>query len=86
MAADGEVECAICLDALPQPQTLPCGHRFCRGCVASMRERGAGATQVCPLCRGPMPDAQRLCLEAMRMLTQFERWQKGKRAGAPQPG
>ena len=84
-AAGGEEECAICLDALQQPQTLPCGHRFCRCCVASMRERGVGAAQVCPLCRGPMPDAERLSLEAVRVLTQHERWQKGARAGAPQP-
>ena len=84
-AAGSEEECAICLDALQQPQTLPCSHRFCRGCVAGMRERGVGATQVCPLCRGPMPDAERLGFEASRMLTQFDRWQKGERKGAPQP-
>jgi Flp pilus assembly protein TadD len=84
-AGAGGEECAICLDALRHSQTLPCGHRFCRGCVASMREHGVGATQVCPLCRGPMPDATRLFLEATRMLTQYQRWQKGEWAGAPQP-
>ena len=84
-AADGEEECAICLDALQQPQTLPCGHRFCRGCVTSMRERGVGATQVCPLCRGPMPDADRMHLKAAGLLAQHERWKKGQRAGAPLP-
>ena len=84
-ASAGGEECAICLDMLQQPQTLPCGHRFCRGCVASMRERGVGATHVCPLCRGPMPDAERLCLEASRMLTQHKRLQKGEQEGAPQP-
>jgi Flp pilus assembly protein TadD len=83
-SADGE-ECAICLDALQQPQTLPCGHRFCRGCVAGMREHGALDTQVCPLCRGPMPDAERLQLKAVGLLVQYERWKKGQREGAPQP-
>ena len=56
-AASHDEECAICLDALQQPQTMPCGHRFCRGCVASMRQHGAAVAQVCPLCRGAMRDA-----------------------------
>ena len=55
-----EEECAICLEALQQPQTMPCGHRFCRGCVTSMQRHGAAVAQVCPLCRGAMPDAERL--------------------------
>ena len=84
-AAGGEDECTICLDVLQQPQTLPCGHRFCRGCVAGMRERGVGTTQVCPLCRGPMPDAKRMEVEAAMLIMQFERWRKGEREGAPQP-
>ena len=78
-------ECAICLDALQQPQTMPCGHRFCRGCVASMRRHGAAVAQVCPLCRGAMPDAERLLSEAYRLLTQYERWKKGQPAGTPLP-
>ena len=71
----GGEECAICLDALQQPQTLPCNHRFCRGCVASMRQHGVGAAQVCPLCRGPMPDEDidRLMAEAAQLLTQCDR-------------
>ena len=78
----GDEECAICLDELQQPQTMPCGHRFCRGCVAGMRQHGI--SQVCPLCRGPMPDAERLLFEASRMLTQFERWETGTRQGSQQ--
>jgi tetratricopeptide (TPR) repeat protein len=80
-----DAECAICLDALQQPQTMPCGHRFCRGCVASMRRHGAAVAQVCPLCRGAMPDAERLQLEAYRIVAQHERWAKGQPAGAPLP-
>jgi tetratricopeptide (TPR) repeat protein len=83
--AGGGEECAICLDALQQPQTLPCGHRFCHGCVASMREHGVAGVQVCPLCRGPMPDAERLYLEACDLSMQHGRWKRGKRGGAPQP-
>jgi tetratricopeptide (TPR) repeat protein len=78
-------ECAICLDALQQPQTMPCGHRFCRGCVASMRQHGAAVAQVCPLCRGAMPDAERLLSEAIRLITQYERSKKGQPAGTPLP-
>jgi hypothetical protein len=69
-------ECAICLDALQQPQTMPCGHRFCRGCVASMRKHGAAVAQVCPLCRGAMLDSERLRVEAGRLLTQFDQTQE----------
>jgi Flp pilus assembly protein TadD len=77
----GGEECAICLDALQQPQTLPCNHRFCRGCVASMRQHGVGAAQVCPLCRGPMPDdVDRLMAEAAQLLTQCDRL-KGSSGG-----
>ena len=83
--ADHDEECTICIDALQQPQTMPCGHRFCRGCVASMRRHGAALAQVCPLCRGAMPDAERLHIEACRLLAQFDRWTKGMPDGAPLP-
>ena len=70
----GFEDCVICLDTLLQPQTMPCGHHFCRGCVASMRKHGVGEEQVCPLCRGPMPDAERLSIEASVLLAQFDKW------------
>jgi hypothetical protein len=66
--------CAICLDDLRQPQALPCGHRFCRGCVASMRQHGVSVAQVCPLCRGPMPDVDRLLCEASALVVSFTRY------------
>ena len=84
-AATGD-ECAICLDALQQPQTLPCGHRFCRGCVAGMRQYCVSVAQVCPLCRGPMPDAARILLDASRLVVQYDRrWKKDERKGSAQP-
>ena len=59
---DGAEVCPICLEALRQPQCLPCGHRFCRPCVAQLRRDGprtyndAGdAVQVCPSCRAAIP-------------------------------
>ena len=72
--ADDANACAICLDELCQPLALPCGHRFCRGCVASMRRHGVGVAQLCPLCRGPMPDADRLLCEASALLVTCTRY------------
>jgi tetratricopeptide (TPR) repeat protein len=80
-SASHDEECAICLDALQQPQTMPCGDRFCRG----MQRHGAAVAQVCPLCRGAMPDAKRMRAEAHRLLAQYERWTKGQPAGTPLP-
>jgi tetratricopeptide (TPR) repeat protein len=39
---------------------MPCGHRFCRGCVDSIFETGStpldeNGHAPCPLCRAPMP-------------------------------
>ena len=64
-------ECAICLDELQQPQTMPCGHRFCRNCVDSMRRHGITEVQVCPLCRGAMPDVERMMAEAAELSLRF---------------
>jgi tetratricopeptide (TPR) repeat protein len=72
-AAGGEEECTICLEALQQPQTMPCGHRFCRGCVTSMLQYGVGEAQVCPLCRAPMPGGQGLYHDASALLTQYNK-------------
>ena len=84
--ASHKEECVICLDVLQQPQTMPCGHRFCRGCVASMRRHGDAGAQVCPLCRGAMPNAERLWLEASDLLAQVTRREgtpRDKNEGAP---
>ena len=39
---------AVCFD-----QQLPCGHEFCKSCVAQLKEKGLA--QTCPLCRKPLP-------------------------------
>ena len=66
----GGEEGAIGLDALQQPQMMPCGHRFCSGCVTNMRQHSVGEAQVCPLCRSPVPDAEHMFLEAVRVITE----------------
>ena len=37
---------------LPSPQ-LPCGHAYCRSCLAELRAKGV--RQECPLCRAELP-------------------------------
>ena len=81
---DGE-ECAICLDVLRQPQTMPCSHQFCRECVAHMRQHGVGEEQVCPLCRGPMPDVERMTFEETLMNAQYSIWETRHLADATNP-
>jgi hypothetical protein len=44
-------ECAVCHDKHKDPETLPCGHGFCKGCVDDLRARAGAADFLCPLCR-----------------------------------
>ncbi|XP_039221883.1 zinc finger protein RFP-like isoform X2 [Crotalus tigris] len=41
-----EATCPLCLDLFQQPMVLPCGHNFCRDCLARL-----GAEASCPQCR-----------------------------------
>ena len=89
-SAEEAEKCAICIDALQQPQTMPCGHRFCRECVASMRQHGVAEVQVCPLCRGPLPDAERLAMQALVLVVRlfrwdYHRWEERGNGGVPLP-
>ena len=42
-----DVECTLCLKVLYQPITTPCGHSFCRPCLAQSLDH----RNRCPLCR-----------------------------------
>jgi hypothetical protein len=46
-----ELECQVCFNSLFEPVTTPCGHTFCRKCLA----RALDHAYVCPLCRSELP-------------------------------
>ncbi|KAI2787569.1 hypothetical protein POX_f07940 [Penicillium oxalicum] len=53
----GEVDCQVCYSLILDPLTTPCGHTFCRKCVARILDH----TDLCPVCRRKvgMPTAVR---------------------------
>jgi Lon protease-like protein len=46
-----ELDCHVCYDLMFDPVTTPCGHTFCRKCLARVLDH---ATH-CPECRRPLP-------------------------------
>lgn len=53
--------CCICLDGVTSPASLPCGHRFCLGCIGEYW-RVSEAYQ-CPLCKTDFPARPQLQAE-----------------------
>ncbi|KAM7413556.1 hypothetical protein PAMA_020772 [Pampus argenteus] len=44
--------CSVCLDAMKDPATLPCGHSYCLACIQSHWDKGDNNGQhSCPQCR-----------------------------------
>ncbi|XP_070784718.1 E3 ubiquitin-protein ligase TRIM39-like isoform X2 [Enoplosus armatus] len=41
--------CCICLDVFNHPVTIPCGHNFCRDCIA--QEWDVNGKYQCPMCK-----------------------------------
>lgn len=54
-AAQSHCVCPICTYLYHDPAALPCGHVFCRGCLALCLQ----ARQQCPLCNRPVPSPRR---------------------------
>ncbi|CAG7956820.1 unnamed protein product [Penicillium nalgiovense] len=42
-----ELDCQVCYSLVLDPMTTPCGHTFCRKCVARVLDH----TDLCPICR-----------------------------------
>ncbi|KAJ5473936.1 Zinc fingerRING-type [Penicillium sp. IBT 31633x] len=42
-----ELDCQVCYSLILDPMTTPCGHTFCRNCVARILDH----TDLCPICR-----------------------------------
>lgn len=42
-----ELDCQVCYSLILDPLTTPCGHTFCRSCVARVLDH----TDLCPVCR-----------------------------------
>ncbi|XP_051889312.1 LOW QUALITY PROTEIN: E3 ubiquitin/ISG15 ligase TRIM25-like [Pristis pectinata] len=50
--SEAKLCCAICLDLLKSPATIPCGHNFCMECIGRCwHQDGASETFRCPQCR-----------------------------------
>jgi hypothetical protein len=48
MASDIAIDCAICMEIMVQPVTLPCGHSICLECTNEMVRMSQAN---CPICR-----------------------------------
>ncbi|XP_041851020.1 finTRIM family, member 86 [Melanotaenia boesemani] len=66
--------CSVCLDALKDPATLPCGHSYCLVCIQNHWDKGDSKGQyTCPQCRqvfNPRPSLAKstVLVEAMEKL------------------
>ncbi|XP_063309319.1 E3 ubiquitin/ISG15 ligase TRIM25-like [Pelobates fuscus] len=57
-----ELTCSICLNIYTNPETLPCGHSFCRLCIENVLDTQVVRGYSCPECRQlfkTRPDLQR---------------------------
>jgi len=49
-----QLECALCVGLLFEPATAPCGHTFCRPCLARLLDHAFDTSPACPMCRADL--------------------------------
>ncbi|XP_015253966.1 PREDICTED: tripartite motif-containing protein 16-like protein [Cyprinodon variegatus] len=49
--AQGKLVCAICLNLLKDPVTIPCEHSYCRTCIQDLWNRDQRGIYSCPRCK-----------------------------------
>ncbi|KAK3273705.1 hypothetical protein CYMTET_18069 [Cymbomonas tetramitiformis] len=49
-----QLECPLCCSLLHEPATTPCGHTFCRVCLARLLDHAFDVAPKCPLCRSKL--------------------------------
>jgi len=52
-AVDSSLDCPICMQTYCDPLEMPCGHAFCRLCLAQSTHL-APSGRFCPMCRAPL--------------------------------
>lgn len=50
-ACQRDLDCHVCYNLMLNPVTTPCGHTFCRKCLARILDHG----DICPVCRRSLP-------------------------------
>ncbi|TRY99012.1 hypothetical protein DNTS_024564 [Danionella cerebrum] len=49
--SEDQFSCSVCLDLLKDPVTIPCGHSYCRACIADCWNQQNQSNVSCPQCR-----------------------------------
>ena len=52
--AEQQLECALCMNLLHRPTTLPCGHTCCTPCLARALDHAFDTSPACPMCRADL--------------------------------
>ena len=71
-----DLNCSICLNSLAEPVTGPCGHNFCRACLAKWLRSTPGAGGPCPVCRSSIPSQLRVNQLLHQLVVQRQRQQQ----------